>query len=57
MQQINASRKFNVDVWHLKCRNVREINTVHNIHNTSLHERLFVGQQSSLALKSLIPIH
>ena len=30
------------------------INTVHNIHNTtSLHERLFVGQHSSLTLKSL----
>ena len=32
------------------------INTVHNIHNiTSLHERLFVGQQSTLTLKSLYP--
>ena len=30
------------------------INTVHNIHNTtSLHERLFAGQQSSLVLRSL----
>ena len=30
------------------------INTVHNIHNTtSLHQRLFVGQQSSLKLRSL----
>ena len=30
------------------------INTVHHIHNTtSLHERLFVGQQSSLTLRSL----
>ena len=30
------------------------INTVHNIHNpTSLHERLFVGQQSSLMIRSL----
>ena len=30
------------------------INTVHNIHNTtSLHERLFAGQQGSLALRSL----
>ena len=30
------------------------INTLHNIHNTtSLHERLFAGQQSSLTLKSL----
>ena len=30
------------------------INTVHNIHNiTSSHERLLVGQQSSLTLKSL----
>ena len=30
------------------------INTVHNIHNTtSSHERLFVGQCSSLTLKSL----
>ena len=30
------------------------INTVHNIHNTtSSHERLFVGQQSSLTLGSL----
>ena len=30
------------------------INTVHNIHNpTSSHERLFAGQQSSLALRSL----
>ena len=30
------------------------INTVHNIHNmTSSHERLFVGQHSSLTLKSL----
>ena len=30
------------------------INTVHNIHNTtSLHERLFAGQHSSLTLKSL----
>ena len=30
------------------------INTVHNIHNTtSLYERLFVRQQSSLTLKSL----
>ena len=29
------------------------INTVHNIHNTTSHERLFAGQQSSLTLKSL----
>ena len=30
------------------------INTVHNIHNTtSLHKRLFLGQQSSLTLKWL----
>ena len=30
------------------------IATVHNIHNTtSLHERLFAGQQSSLTLRSL----
>ena len=30
------------------------INTVHHIHNTtSLHERLFAGQQSTLTLKSL----
>ena len=30
------------------------INTVHNIHNTtSLHEKLFAGQQSSLKLRSL----
>ena len=30
------------------------INTIHHIHNTtSLHERLFAGQQSSLILKSL----
>ena len=30
------------------------INAVHDIHNTtSSHERLFVGQQSSLTLKSL----
>ena len=30
------------------------INTVHNIHNTtSLHERLFAGQQGSLTLRSL----
>ena len=30
------------------------INIVHNIHNTtSLHERLFAGQQSTLTLKSL----
>ena len=30
------------------------INTIHNIHNTtSSHERLFVGQHSSLTLKSL----
>ena len=30
------------------------INTVHNIHNTtSLHERIFAGQQSSLTLRSL----
>ena len=29
-------------------------NDVHHIHNTtSLHERLFAGQQSSLTLKSL----
>ena len=32
----------------------KQINTVHNIHNTtSSHERLFAGQQSSLTLKSL----
>ena len=29
------------------------INTVQNIHNTSSHERLFTGQQSSLMLRSL----
>ena len=30
------------------------ISTVHNIHNTtSLHERLFAGQQRSLTLRSL----
>ena len=29
------------------------INTVHHIHNTSSHERLFAGQQSSLTLRSL----
>ena len=29
------------------------INTVHNIHNTSSHEGLFAGQQSSLTLRSL----
>ena len=30
------------------------INTVHSIHNmTSLHERLFAGQQSYLTLRSL----
>ena len=30
------------------------INTVHNIHNTtSLHDRLFAGQQGSLTLRSL----
>ena len=30
------------------------INTVHNIHNTtSLHERIFAGQQTSLTLKLL----
>ena len=30
------------------------INTIHNIHNTtSLHERLFAGEHSSLTLKSL----
>ena len=30
------------------------ISTVHHIHNTtSLHERLFAGQQSSLTLRSL----
>ena len=29
------------------------INTVHNIHNTSLHERLFAGQQRSMTLRSL----
>ena len=30
------------------------INTVHNIHNTTpSHERLFVGQQSSITLRSL----
>ena len=32
---------------------VKLINTVHNIHNTSSHERLLAGQQSSLTLKSL----
>ena len=33
---------------------VKLIDTVHNIHNTtSLHEGLFVGQQSSLTLRSL----
>ena len=31
----------------------RLINTVHHIHNTSSHERLFAGQQSSLTLRSL----
>ena len=29
------------------------INTVNHIHNTSSHERLFAGQQSSLTLRSL----
>ena len=30
------------------------INTVHDIHNTtSSHERLFMGQQSSMTIKSL----
>ena len=29
------------------------INTVHNIYDTSSHEKLFAGQQSSLTLKSL----
>ena len=29
------------------------INTVHNIHNISWHERLFAGQQSPLMLRSL----
>ena len=34
------------------------INTVHHIHNTtSSHERLFVGQQSSLTLRSLYAMH
>ena len=33
------------------------INTVHNIHKTtSLHKRLFAGQQSSLTLRSLYAI-
>ena len=33
------------------------INTVHSIHNiTSLHERLFAEQESSLALRSLYAI-
>ena len=32
----------------------KPINTVHNIHNmTSLHERLFAGQESTLTLRSL----
>ena len=32
----------------------KQINTVHNIHTTTpSHERLFVGQQSSLTLRSL----
>ena len=47
MQQIDAIRKFNVKVWHLKCRNFGKANT------TSLHEILFAGQQSSLTLRSL----
>ena len=29
------------------------INTVYHIHNTSLHEGLFAGQQSSLIFRSL----
>ena len=34
------------------------INTVHSIHNTtSLHERLFVGQQSSLHSDHFMQIH
>ena len=32
----------------------KSINTVHNIHNTtSLHERLFAGQESYQTLRSL----
>ena len=35
----------------------KHINTVYNIHNiTSLHEKLFAGQQSSLTLGSLYAI-
>ena len=34
------------------------IDTVHHIHNTtSLHERLFAGQQSSLTLRLLYTMH
>ena len=29
------------------------INSVHHIYNTSLYERLFAGQESSLTLRSL----
>ena len=49
--------EFNADEWHLQHENLRNlITTVHNIHNTtSSHERLFVGQHSSLTLKSLYP--
>ena len=56
MQQNYANGKFNVDVWHLQHAETLEklINIVHNIHNTtSSQERLFVGQHSSLTLKSL----
>ena len=24
--KVNAARKFNVDVWHLQCRNIRKVN-------------------------------
>ena len=56
MQQINAIRKFNIDVWCLNAETLEKklINTVHHTHNTtSSHERLFTGQQSSLTLRSL----
>ena len=55
VQQINATGLFNVDVWHLQCRNIRKIiQNCTQIHNTtSSHEELFAGQQSSLTLKSL----
>ena len=39
--------RYNVNVWNIQCRNIREINTVHEIHNaTSSHEKLFAGEHS-----------